>query len=110
MRPRDRADPHHIDAGVAEIRRAHGSGLRGLLLPAFWRPFPAYDDDRGTTRSGRCARSPSCRSTPTPAPPLREDIADDIGIYTTETIGGRRALWFLLWSGVFERYPGLNSR
>src|SRR4051812_38780300 len=37
---------HDIDAGVAEIRRAHDSGLRGLLIPALWRPFPAYNHER----------------------------------------------------------------
>ena len=42
-----------------------------------------------------------------PAP--REDMADDTGIYTTETIWWTaRPMWFLLWSGVFERYPGLR--
>ena len=42
-----------------------------------------------------------------PAP--REDMADDTGIYATETIWWTaRPMWFLLWSGVFERYPGLR--
>ena len=42
-----------------------------------------------------------------PAP--REEIGEDLGIYTNETIfWTTRPIWFLLWSGVFERYPGLR--
>ena len=99
---------HDIDAGVAEIRRAHESGLRGLLIPALWRPFPAYNNERYNPIWEVCQELQMPIHTHTgPAP--REDMADDTGIYTTETIWWTaRPMWFLLWSGVFERYPGLR--
>ncbi len=99
---------HDIDDAVAEIRRAHASGLRGLLIPALWRPFPAYNDARYNPIWAVCEELQMPVHTHTgPAP--REDIADDIGIYATETIWWTaRPMWFLLWSGVFERYPGLK--
>ena len=99
---------HDIDAAVAEIRRAHESGLRGVLIPALWRPFPAYNNERYNPVWEVCEELQMPIHTHTgPAP--REDMADDTGIYTTETIWWTaRPMWFLLWSGVFERYPGLR--
>ena len=42
-----------------------------------------------------------------PAP--REDYGGNLGIYGAETIWWTaRPMWFLLWSGVFERFPGLK--
>src|SRR5699024_376033 len=39
----------------------------------------------------------------------REEYGDNLGIYVTEvTWWASRPLWFLLWSGVFERFPGLK--
>ena len=63
-----RADHHDVDAAVAEIRRAHESGLRGgILIPSMWaaaravprRPLrPGVGGVRGAAR---------CRCTCTPA-------------------------------------------
>jgi predicted TIM-barrel fold metal-dependent hydrolase len=39
----------------------------------------------------------------------RAAYAQHVGIFTTETrFWSSRPLWFLVWSGVFERFPGLR--
>ncbi len=39
----------------------------------------------------------------------RDEYGDHLGIYVTEvTWWPARPMWFLLWSGVFERFPGLR--
>jgi predicted TIM-barrel fold metal-dependent hydrolase len=99
---------HDIDDAVAEIRRAHESGLRGILIPAMWRPYAPYNDARYEPIWSVCEELSLPIHTHTgPAP--REEIGEDLGIYTNETIfWTTRPIWFLLWSGVFERYPGLR--
>jgi predicted TIM-barrel fold metal-dependent hydrolase len=99
---------HDVDAAVTEIRRAHRSGLGGVLIPALWRPFPPYNHERYNPIWAVCEELEMPIHTHTgPAP--REEFADDLGIYATETIWWTaRPMWFLLWSGVFERFPRLR--
>ena len=43
-----------------------------------------------------------------PAP--SEEYGEHLGIYITEVRWwGARPLWFALWSGVFERFPGCDG-
>ena len=43
-----------VDAAVAEIRRAHESGLRGgILIPSMWQPHAPYHDPRVRPGVGR---------------------------------------------------------
>jgi predicted TIM-barrel fold metal-dependent hydrolase len=99
---------HDIDAALAEIRRARESGLRGVLIPAMWRPFEPYNHPRYEPVWALCEELEMPLHTHTgPAP--RDEIGMDTGIYTNETIfWTMRPMWFLLWSGVFERYPNLK--
>ncbi|NQZ97456.1 MAG: amidohydrolase [Myxococcales bacterium] len=99
---------HDIDGAVAEIRRAHESGLRGIMIPVLWDPYPAYHDARYDPIWAVCQELDLPLHTHTgPAP--REDYGGNLGIYGAETIWWTaRPMWFLLWSGVFERFPGLK--
>ena len=99
---------HDIDAAVAEIRRAKSSGLGGVLIPAMWRPYAPYNDLRYEPIWAVCEELDMVVHTHTgPAP--REEIGSDLGIYANETIfWTMRPMWFLLWSGAFERHPGLK--
>ena len=95
---------HDIDAAVAEIRRAKSSGLGGILIPAMWRPYAPYNDPRYEPIWTVCEELDMVVHTHTgPAP--REEIGTDLGIYANETIfWTMRPMWFLLWSGAFERH------
>lgn len=98
-----------IDAAVEEIHRAAGSGLRGgILIPPMWQPHKPYHD---------VAYDPvwaACEELSMPVH-VHSGVADKasygphIGIFTTEVrFWSARPLWILIWSGVFERFPGLR--
>jgi predicted TIM-barrel fold metal-dependent hydrolase len=99
---------HDVDAALGEIRRARDSGLRGVMIPVLWNPYPAYHDARYDPIWALCQDLELPVHTHTgPAP--REDYAGNLGIYGAETIWWTaRPMWFLLWSGVFERFPRLK--
>lgn len=98
-----------VDAAVVEIRRASASGLRGgILIPPMWQPYAAYHDPRYDPIWAVCEEL---------ALPVHvhSGVADKasygahIGIYTTEVrFWSARPLWFLIWSGAFERFPNLQ--
>ncbi|WP_037577613.1 amidohydrolase family protein [Phaeacidiphilus oryzae] len=96
------------DAVVAEVRRAHAEGLRAVMIPSMWvgrEPYHSrrYDPVWAVLEE---LRMPAC--THSGAAP-RHEYGDFLGIYVTEvTWWPFRPLWFLLWSGVFERFPGLR--
>ena len=98
-----------VDAAVAEIQRARESGLRGgILIPSIWAPYPPYHDARYDpvwaacqeldmpvhTHSGAAVASPTASTSASTRPRC--------------TWWSARPLWFLIWSGVFERYPRLK--
>ncbi len=98
-----------IDAAVAEIRRARDSGLRGgILIPPMWQPFEPYHHPRYDPVWAACSEL----SMPVH---VHSGVADKasygphIGIYAAEVrFWSARPLWFLIWSGVFERFPRLQ--
>jgi predicted TIM-barrel fold metal-dependent hydrolase len=98
-----------IDAAVAEIRRARESGLRGgILIPSMWKPFPPYHDPRYEPVWAVCQDLDLPIHTHAGAAP-REDYGEHVGIYVAEVRWWtQRPLWFLMWSGAFERYPALK--
>ena len=98
-----------IDAAVTEIRRAKESGLRGgILIPPMWQPYEPYHHPRYDPVWAVCQEL---------AMPVHvhSGVADKasygphIGIYAAEVrFWSSRPLWFLIWSGVFERFPDLR--
>ena len=97
-----------IEAAVAEIRRAHASGLRGILIPPMWQPHEPYHHQRYDPVWAICEEL----SMPVH---VHSGVADraaygpHVGIFTTETrFWSSRPLWFLIWSGVFERFPAFK--
>ena len=101
---------HDIDAAVDEIRAAHDMGLRGIMIPTRWFDAPAYHDRRYEPVWEACEELGMPVHTHSGAGPA--DYGDGPGmlaIYTTEAYWwAARPLWVLLWSGVFERHPGLR--
>ncbi|MCU0270053.1 MAG: amidohydrolase, partial [Acidimicrobiales bacterium] len=78
------------------------------LIPAMWQPFEPYHHPRYDPVWAACEEL----SMPVH---VHSGVADKasygphIGIYTTEVrFWSSRPLWFLIWSGVFERFPGLR--
>lgn len=101
---------HDIDAAVEEMRRVADAGLRAMMIPTLWGSKPAYHDPRyepvwaaaedlGLTIA---VHSGGASKDILPGPGM-------VPIYATEAWWwAARPLWVLLWSGVFDRHPGLR--
>jgi predicted TIM-barrel fold metal-dependent hydrolase len=100
---------HDIPAAVAEIERARASGLRGgILIPSMWAPYPPYHDPRYDPIWAACQDLELPIHVHSGAAD-REAYGEHVGIYVAEVRWwSMRPLWFLLWSGVFERFPRLR--
>ncbi len=98
-----------IDAAVAEIRQAHESGLRGgILISSMWGRAEPYHAARYDPVWATCAELDLPVHVHSGAAD-RESPGPYVGIYTTEVRWwSTRPLWFLIWSGVFERHPDLK--
>ena len=101
---------HDVPAAVAEMERVADAGLRAMMIPTLWGSKPAYHDpvyepvwaaaeDLGivvTVHSGGASKDIL------PGPGM-------VPIYATEAWWwAARPLWVLIWSGVFDRHPGLR--
>ncbi|MDZ7676757.1 MAG: amidohydrolase family protein [Acidimicrobiales bacterium] len=97
------------EVSVAEIRRAHDSGLRGgILIPPMWQPGAPYHDRKYDPIWEVCQELDLPVHVHS-GPADRASYGPHIGIYTAEVrFWSARPLWFLIWSGVFERFPELK--
>jgi predicted TIM-barrel fold metal-dependent hydrolase len=98
-----------VEAAVAEIARARESGLRGgILIPSMWQPHQPYHDPRYDPVWAACADLGMPVHVHSGAAD-RASYGEHVGIYVAEVRWwSTRPLWFLLWSGVFERFPNLT--
>ena len=98
-----------VDAAVTEIRSARESGLRGgILIPPMWGPHEPYHDQKYEPVWAVCEELDMAVHVHS-GPADRSSYGQHVGIFTSEVrFWASRPLWFLLWSGVFERFPGLK--
>ncbi len=100
------------EGAIGEIRRAHADGLTGgIIIPPRWTGHPSYtshDYDEVWAACEELDLPVHCHSGPAP----QEDYGDVRGwmsVYGYETIFfTARPLWFMLLTGVFERFPRLR--
>ncbi|HUY86766.1 MAG TPA: amidohydrolase family protein, partial [Acidimicrobiales bacterium] len=97
-----------IDDVLEEIRRAKQSGLGAVMIPAMWMHQTPYHDRRYDPVWALCQELEMPVVTHSgPAP--KEEYGDHLGIFVSEVVWWpARPMWFLLWSGVFERFPRLK--
>jgi predicted TIM-barrel fold metal-dependent hydrolase len=101
-----------IEGTMAEIRRAHAEGLTGgIIVPPRWDGYESYTSYRYDPVWALCqdlGLPVHCHSGPAP----HEDYGEVPGwmvVYGYETIFFTgRPLWFMLLTGVFERFPELR--
>jgi predicted TIM-barrel fold metal-dependent hydrolase len=98
-----------VEAAVAEITRARESGLRGgILIPSMWQPHEPYHHPRYEPVWAACQDLEMPVHVHSGAAD-RASYGEHVGIYIAEVRWwSTRPLWFLLWSGIFERYPKLS--
>jgi predicted TIM-barrel fold metal-dependent hydrolase len=100
-----------LDAAIAEVEWAHDAGLRGVNFPAMRDgELPEYNDARWEPLWSVCeARQMPLvthiggGSKANYAGPEKVALIQFESGYTS-----RRAVWWLLFAGVFERHPGLK--
>jgi predicted TIM-barrel fold metal-dependent hydrolase len=100
---------HDIAAGVAEVERLAGEpGIRGVMVPTMWRDRLPYNDAAYDPFWAACEAAGYPVHTHSGEAP-REEMGDHIGIYLAEVVWwATRPMWHLLFSGAFERFPGLK--
>ncbi|WP_030264691.1 amidohydrolase family protein [Streptomyces violens] len=97
-----------VDEAVTEIHRARESGLGALLIPATWADGAPFHDRRYDPVWAAAAETAMPVLTYAGAVP-RHEYGGHLGIELSEAAWWpARPLWFLLWSGAFERHPGLR--
>jgi predicted TIM-barrel fold metal-dependent hydrolase len=93
---------------LEEIRRAKESGLSAVMIPAMWMHQAPYHDRSYDPVWDLCQELEMPVVTHS-GPADKEAYDNHLGIYVTEVVWWpARPLWFMLWSGVFERFPGLR--
>lgn len=98
-----------VEAAVAEITRARESGLRGgILIPSMWAPYEPYHHPRYDPVWAVCQDLEIPVHVHSGAGD-RAQYGEHVGLYVAEVRWwSTRPLWFLLWGGVFERFPRLT--
>jgi predicted TIM-barrel fold metal-dependent hydrolase len=99
-----------VAATVAEVRwlREHGV-FGGIALPNGTNGQPFYNHPRYEPLWAVCAELSMPVHTHSGWTPNYGDHPGSLGIFLQEVSWwAHRALWFLIWSGVFERHPALR--
>jgi predicted TIM-barrel fold metal-dependent hydrolase len=100
-----------VDAAVAEVAWAHDAGLRGVNFPAMrdgelpeynrkiWEPLWHACEERAVPLVTHIGGGTTARYTG----------LESVALVQIESgYVSRRAVWWLIWAGVFERHPGLR--
>lgn len=101
-----------VDAAVAEVEWAHEAGLRGINFPAMrdgelpeynrsvWEPLWSVCEERGMPLVTHVGAGTNAHY----------GKLEGIALLQIESGGftSRRAIWWLVFAGVFERHPGLK--
>jgi predicted TIM-barrel fold metal-dependent hydrolase len=78
------------------------------MIPTMWHDHPAYNDPIYDPVWAACQANGLVVHTHSGEAPM-EEYGENIGIYLAEVVWwAARPLWHLLFSGAFERFPGLR--
>jgi predicted TIM-barrel fold metal-dependent hydrolase len=101
-----------VDAAVAEVRWAHAAGLRGVNFPAMrdgelpeynrsqWEPLWSVCEELGMPLVTHVGAGTGAKYSKLEGVALLQ--------YESGAFTSRRAVWWLILAGVFERHPGLK--
>ncbi|MGI9432236.1 MAG: amidohydrolase family protein [Myxococcota bacterium] len=100
-----------VDEAVREAEWSREHGLRSVLLPTRWGSLDAYHHPKYDPLWAACQDLDLVVNFHSGAAPM-EDYADHVGMmgaYISEVAWwNARPLTFLIWGGVFERFPRLR--
>jgi predicted TIM-barrel fold metal-dependent hydrolase len=100
---------HDPAQGVREIESLAGKpGIRGIMVPTMWHGFPAYGTDHYDDVWAACAEAGLVVHTHSGEADF-SSYGDNVAMYISEVpFWTHRMLWQLLFSGKFDRFPGLR--
>jgi predicted TIM-barrel fold metal-dependent hydrolase len=112
-----------VEQAVEEVRVARESGLSGILLPVMWGKLDPYHHPKYDALWAVCQDLDMVIHFHSGAAPMQDYFGPwparegeepaqrpgAVGIYISEVVWwNARPLSFLIWGGVFERFPGLK--
>lgn len=110
-----------VDEAVKEVVWARQHGLGGILVPCMWGPFPPYHHPKYDPLWAACQDHDVVIHFHSGPAPIDDYFGSDaggdgaaslpgaMGIYISEVVWwSARPLTFLLWGGIFERFPELK--
>ena len=100
-----------VDEGVREVRWAKQNGLRGVMLPVCWGKQDAYHHPKYDPFWAVCEELEMVVNYHSGPAPMQDygDHPGMMGIYISEVCWfAARPLTFMIWGGVFERFPKLR--
>jgi len=101
---------HDVDLAVKEVSWAAENGLRAVNLPAPRRDFPNYHERVWDPLWAACVETGLSLNTHAGAGdlyPYTGDAATALFLMESQFYA-RRPIWILIFSGVFDRHPGLR--
>jgi predicted TIM-barrel fold metal-dependent hydrolase len=100
---------HDVERAVAEIEwLADKPGIGGIMIPTMWREHTPYNHPSYDPVWAACQAAALPVHTHSGEAP-REEMNEFIGIYLAEVVfWTHRPIAHLLFSGAFERFPGLK--
>jgi predicted TIM-barrel fold metal-dependent hydrolase len=113
----------NVEQAVEEVRVARESGLSGILLPVMWGKLDPYHHPKYDALWAACQDLDMVIHFHSGAAPMQDyfgpwtaregeepaQLPGAVGIYISEVVWwNARPLSFLIWGGVFERFPGLK--
>jgi len=100
-----------VDEAVKEVHWAAENGLKGILIPNRWGRFEGYQHPKYDPVWAACQDTGLIVNLHSGGAPM-EDYGEGqsmVGIYISEVAWFTyRPLTFMLWGGVFERFPDLK--
>ena len=100
-----------VGRSLEELAFAADHGLKGVLIPSRWGRQPPYHDPRYDPVWEACQDRGLVVHLHSGAAPMEDygEHAGMMGIYISEVVWWSvRPMWFLIWGGVFERFPRLR--
>jgi predicted TIM-barrel fold metal-dependent hydrolase len=100
-----------VDEAVEEVRWAFENGLKGIMIPTQWGQLDSYSDPKYDPVWRVCEDLQMVLNIHSGAAPMK-DYGEGVGMmgsYISEVaFFAARPITFMIWGGVFERFPGLK--
>lgn len=101
---------YDVDEALKEVKWAYDNGLRGILIPALMGDYDGYNHPKYYPIWEFCQEHKMVVHTHSgPSPDYDFNLPGAVGVYLTEFAWwAGRPLWYLIFGGVFEKFPNLK--